>query len=102
MRLTGLAHGEGTVYRQLKKVFLNLLSGVLETHQSWWELYKPVSLPLCAAPVITMRLGQRSESCLAQAPGVQSPADASNFDAGPEQIRISTRSSSGVPAGRPS
>lgn len=51
MRLTGLAHGEGAVYRQLKKVFLNLLSGVLEAHQSWLEIYKPVSLPLCAACV---------------------------------------------------
>lgn len=100
MRLTGLAHGHGAIYRQLKKVFLNLLSGVLESHQSWLEVYKPVSLP-CVLPVLTMRLGQRSESCLAQAPGLQSPADASNFDAGPEQIRISTSSISGVPAGQP-
>lgn len=45
MRPTGLAHDEGAVYRQLKKVFLNLLSGVLEAHQSWLEIYKPVSLP---------------------------------------------------------
>lgn len=63
--------------------------------------YINLCLSPCVLPVFTVRLGQRSESCLAQAPGLQSPADASNFVAGPEQIRISTRSSRGVPAGRP-
>lgn len=99
-------HGEGVVYRQLKKVILNLLSGVLEAHQNRLVRYKLVSSvtpppPGCAAPVFMMRLGQRSESCLAQVPGLLSPGDASNFDAGPDQIRISTSNSSRVPVGRP-
>lgn len=93
VRLTGLAQEVGSVYRQLKKVSLNLLSGVLEAHQSCLEIYKPASLPrvqrLCSWRV----KGQRA--AWSQAPGLQSPADASNFDAGPDQVGMSTRSSSG-------
>lgn len=63
---------------------------------AWWDI-NPVSLPSRVAPVFMMRLGLRSDSRVAQVPDLQSPADASNSDAGAERIRIS----SGVPAGMP-
>lgn len=84
-------HGYRVVYRQLEKVILNLLLGVLEAHLNRWctVRYKAgASPPARAAPLFMMLLGQRSNSRVAQVPGLQSPADASNSDAGAERIRI--------------
>lgn len=60
---------------------------------------------LCLSPVCAACVDDAARSKVRELPGpgprLQSPADASNFDAGPKQIRISTSSISGVPAGQP-